>query len=124
MPVFTVSEKTCPQVGFSWKRWIRPSSSTMMMPNSSGPGTLGTPTATIAQRVLRVLDTARGAQRRLLGRVLQAHIEVLAIAEIVAHHGGEELDGDDGLVESVLAEQPEDVFHDRLVGHRQQRLRL
>ena len=36
MPVLTVSENTWPQVGFSRKRWMRPSSSAMMMPNSSG----------------------------------------------------------------------------------------
>ena len=38
MPVLTVSENTWPQVGFSRNRWIRPSSSTMTMPNSSGFG--------------------------------------------------------------------------------------
>jgi len=48
MPVLTVSENTWPQVGFSRKRWIRPSSPTMMMPNSSGFGTLARPTVTSA----------------------------------------------------------------------------
>ena len=40
MPVFTVSEKTCPQAGFSRKREMRPSSSVMTMPKSSGFYTL------------------------------------------------------------------------------------
>jgi hypothetical protein len=48
MPVLTVSEKTWPQVGFSRKRCTRPSSSTMVMPNSSGSGTRVRQTVTIA----------------------------------------------------------------------------
>ena len=48
MPVLTVSENTWPHVGFSRKRWIRPSSSTMMIPNSSGSGTRVSPTVTSA----------------------------------------------------------------------------
>ncbi len=46
--MLTVSENTWPQVGFSRKRWIRPSSPTMMMPNSSGLGTRVSPTVTRA----------------------------------------------------------------------------
>ena len=48
MPVFTVSENTCPQVGFSRKRCTRPSSSAMTIPNSSGSGTLVRATVTSA----------------------------------------------------------------------------
>ena len=48
MPVLTVSEKTWPQVGFSRNRSIRPSSSAMTMPNSSGSGTRLSPTVTSA----------------------------------------------------------------------------
>jgi hypothetical protein len=40
MPVLTVSEKTCPQAGFSRKREMRPSSSVMTIPKSSGFSTL------------------------------------------------------------------------------------
>jgi hypothetical protein len=40
MPVLTVSEKTWPQAGFSRKREMRPSSSVMTMPKSSGFSTL------------------------------------------------------------------------------------
>ena len=47
-PVFTVSENTCPQVGFSRNRWIRPSSSAITIPNSSGSGTRVSPTVTRA----------------------------------------------------------------------------
>ena len=78
----------------------------------------------IPQRVLRVFHAARGTERCLLGRVLQAHVEVLAVAEVIAHYGGEELDGDDGLAEAVPPQQPQHVLHDRFVHHRQQRLRL
>jgi hypothetical protein len=46
--VLTVSENTWPQVGFSRNLWMRPSSSTMMMPNSSGLGTRVRPTVTSA----------------------------------------------------------------------------
>ena len=48
MPVLTVSEKTWPQVGFSRKRWIRPSGLAMTMPNSSGSGTRASATVTSA----------------------------------------------------------------------------
>jgi len=36
IPVFTVSEKTSDQLGFSKNRLIRPSSSVMTTPNSRG----------------------------------------------------------------------------------------
>lgn len=49
MPVLTVSENTWPQVGFSRKRWMRPLSSTMMIPNSSGLGTRLSPMVTSAR---------------------------------------------------------------------------
>ena len=78
----------------------------------------------VAQRVLGVLHAARGAERRLLGGVLQAHAHVLAVPEVVAHQRGQELHGDHGLVEAVPLEQPEHVFHDRLVADGQQRLGL
>ena len=48
MPVLTVSEKTWPQVGFSRKRWMRPSSPGMTIPNSSGSGTRVRATVTSA----------------------------------------------------------------------------
>src|ERR1700753_1830532 len=154
MPVFTVSENTWPQVGFSRNRWIRPSSSAITMPNSSGSGTRVSATVTIApcslwnrtmavrsmsvsaspemtrngsarrpsfavlaQRVFGVLDAARGAERHLLGRVLQVHPEVFAVGEVVTDQGGQELDGHDGVGEPVPAQQPEHVLHDRPIGH-------
>ena len=151
MPVLTVSENTWPQVGFSRKRSIQPSSSMMTMPNSSGSGTRVRPIVTsaplslveldqvgevdvgervagddeeglVAQRVLGVLDAAGGAERRLLGGVVQRHAELLAVAEVVADQAGEELHGDDDLVEAVPLEQPQDVLHHRPVDHGQQRL--
>ncbi len=50
--MFTVSLKTCPQVGFSRKRCTRESSSTIVMPNSSGSGTRVRHTVTRAFRSL------------------------------------------------------------------------
>ena len=47
-PVLTVSENTWPQVGFSRKRWIWPSSAVITMPNSSGLGTRARATVTSA----------------------------------------------------------------------------
>ena len=48
MPVLIVSEKTCPQDGFSRKRSTRPSSSVTTMPNSSGLSTDLRPIVTAA----------------------------------------------------------------------------
>ena len=76
------------------------------------------------QLVLGVLHAARRAQRHLLGGVLQAHADVLAVAEVVAHQRGQELDRHHGLGEPVPLEQQQHVLHDRLVHHRQQRLGL
>ena len=78
----------------------------------------------VPQRVLGVLHAARRAERGLLRRVLEAHPDVLAVAEVVAHQRGQELDGDDRLVETVPLQQPQHVFHDRLVADGQQRLGL
>ena len=78
----------------------------------------------VPQRVLGVLHAAGGAEWRLLGRVLQAHAEVLAVAEVVPHDRRQELHGHDGLGEPVPAQQPQHVLHDRAVGHRQHRLGL
>ena len=52
MPVLTVSEKTWPQVGFSRKRSMRPSSLTTTMPKSSGFSTCLRAIVTIAPRRL------------------------------------------------------------------------
>ncbi len=52
MPVLIVSEKTCPQDGFSRKRSTRPSSSVTTMPNSSGLSTDFRPIVTAAPRSL------------------------------------------------------------------------
>ena len=73
---------------------------------------------------LGVLDAARGAQRRLLGRVRQFHAELFAVAEVVTDQRGEELHSDHGFGDAVLTQQTEDVSHDRLVDDRQQRLGL
>ena len=153
MPVLTVSLKTCPQVGFSRKRWTRPSSSRIVMPNSRGsahpgqadrhqradaprwwrdqPGqvdvgervTADDEERVVAQRGFAFLTLPAVPERLVLGGVGQRHPELFAVAEVVADEGGEELDRHDGLGESVPPEQPQDVPHDRAVDHRQQRLR-
>ena len=76
------------------------------------------------QLVLGVLHAARRPQRHLLGGVLQAHADVLAVAEVIAYQRGQELDRHHGLGEPVPLEQQQHVFHDRLVHHRQQWLGL
>ena len=48
MPVLIVSENTWPQVGFSRKRSIEPSSWVMTMPNSSGLSTWARPMVAMA----------------------------------------------------------------------------
>ncbi len=48
MPVFTVSEKTWPHVGFSMNRSMRPSSAVMTFPNSMTLGLRARATVTIA----------------------------------------------------------------------------
>ena len=48
MPVLIVSENTWPQLGFSRKRSIRPSSSVTTIPNSSGLSTALSPIVTAA----------------------------------------------------------------------------
>src|ERR1700689_1529943 len=118
MPGLTVSENTWPHVGFSRKRWIRPSSSTMTIPNSSGSGTRVSPTVTSAPLSL----WNRTSSDRSIS--VRASPEILAVAEVVAHHRGEERRGDHGLVEAVLPQQPEHVLHDRPVDHGQHRLWL
>ena len=150
MPVLTVSEKTWPQVGFSRKRSTRPSSSMMVMPNSTGSGTRVRHTVTSAPfslwnaisaarsksvsaspEITRKLSSASRSSAfftqpavpsgHLLVGVVQLHAEFLTVAEVVAHQRGEELDGDHDLRQAVLAQQPQHVLHDRAVDNRQQR---
>ena len=49
----------------------------------------------VAQRSLGVLHASGGAERTLLGGVLQAHSELVAVAEVVPDERGEELQRDD-----------------------------
>src|SRR5699024_3268646 len=49
------------------------------------------------QVFLGVLDAARGAERYLLGDVVQRHSEVFPVTEIVTDEGGQELHGHDRL---------------------------
>ncbi len=78
----------------------------------------------MAQRVLRVLDAAGGSQRRGLGGVRQAHPQLVAVTEVGADVGGEELQGDHGLVDPVPSQQPQHMLHDRPVDDGEQRFGL
>ena len=78
----------------------------------------------LVELVHRVAHRTGGAERRVFGRVAHPHAELGAVAEVVADLVGEERDGDDDVVETVVREQPHDVAHHRHVGDRQHRLRL
>ena len=66
---------------------------------------------------------ARRAERDLLGRIRQRHVQVGAVAEVVADHRGQELDGRNDVRDAMLPEQFDDVFHQRPVGNGKHRLR-
>src|ERR1700746_1567621 len=109
MPVLIVSEKTCPHDGFSRNRSTRPSSSVTTIPNSSGFSTDLSPIVTAARFSLWMLmlspkyvshkagggeqPRAGGPQRALLDRVLDAHAEVLPVAEVRPDRLRQERDG-------------------------------
>ena len=152
MPVLTVSENTWPQPGFSRKRSIRPSSSTMTTPNSSGLSTLFSAIVTKASRSLwkstilvrsksvrasplmtrkvsssRFLaqpDGAGRADRRLLDRVVDVHAEAGAVAEVVADQPGQEGQRHDDVVDAVPLHQLEYVLDAGLVDDGHHGLRL
>ena len=152
MPVLIVSEKTCPQEGFSRKRSTFPSSSVTTIPNSSGLSTDFRPIVTaapdlvvpvdegaeidVAERVAgddeerlveqaaREADGAGGAERQLLDRVLDVQVERVAVAEVAADRLRHERERDDDVVEAVPAQQLEDVLDARLADDRHHRLGL
>ena len=74
------------------------------------------------QFVHGVADAARRTQRGLLGGVDHAHPELAAVPEVGADRVGEIGDGYDNLVDAMLAQQVDDVFHHRPVGQRNHRL--
>ena len=76
----------------------------------------------VLQRLLGVLDAAGGTEWLLLVGIGELHPELFAVTEVVLDERGQELDGNDGLVEPMPLEQPQHVLHDRPVGHRQERL--
>ena len=153
MPVLTVSEKTCPQVGFSRKRSMPPSSLTTTTPKSSGFSTrlramvasapcrlwkamrsvqvdVGERVAgdddegVVAQQVLGELDAAGRPGGRLLDRVVDVDAQRRAVAEVVADDARQEGEGDDRLLDAVPLQQLEDVLHARLADDGHHRLRL
>src|SRR5207237_9507553 len=69
-------------------------------------------------------NRAGGAEGRLLDRILDRHPERLAVAEVAPDRLREEGDRDDDVVETMAAEQLEDVLHARLADDRHHRLRL
>ena len=78
----------------------------------------------LVERLLGQLDRAGRPGRGLLHRVADRHAVRLAVAEVAADRLRHEREGDDDVVEAVLAEQVEDVLHARLADDRNHRLRL
>ena len=76
----------------------------------------------VLQRLFGVLDASGGTEWLLLIGIGELHAELLTVTEVVLDQRGQELDGDDGLVEPMPFEQPQNVLHDRPVGHWQERL--
>ncbi len=60
MPVFTVSENTCPHVGFSMNRSIRPSSAVITFPNSMTLGLRAR--ATVTRAPVRLWKSTRAVR--------------------------------------------------------------
>src|ERR1700761_5579951 len=107
---------------------MRPSSSAITMPNSSGSGTRVRPTVTSApfslwNLVISVRSMSVSASPDMTRNVSSFRASSAFLTE-PAVPGGEELDGDDRLLHPVPLQQPEHVLHDRPVHHRQQRLGL
>ena len=78
----------------------------------------------LVELVHGVAHRTGGAERRLLGGVLDADAELGAVPEVGADVVGHEGDGDDEVVEAVLLQQVDDVFHHRSVGQRHHGLLL
>ncbi len=150
MPVLMVSLKTSPQPGFSKKRSTRPSPSIMTMPNSRGFGTdsrarvatepfslveldqsrqvdvgedvAGDDEKAVVQLVSGVEHRAGGSERRLLRGVDEMDPQLRPVPEIGPDVARKEPDGDDDLLEAVLAEKADDVLGHRRIGHGEHRL--
>ena len=78
----------------------------------------------LVERLLGELHRAGRAERLLLDRVVDVHVERLAAAEVRADRLRHEGERDDDLVHPVPAQQVEDVLHARLADDRHHRLRL
>ncbi len=75
------------------------------------------------QKLLGILDAARGAQRRVFDHVGDVDAEVGAVAEIIADRRAEILQGYDNVGDPVLLEKAKDVLHHRLADDWHQRFR-
>ena len=66
-----------------------------------------------------ILHRSGGAQWGLLDRVVDPHVPLVAVPEVVLDHLGHEREGGDHVIDAVVLHQPEDVLHHRLVhdGH-------
>src|SRR6266498_2164244 len=138
MPVLMVSEKTCPQCGFSRNRSMRPSSRVMTMPNSSGFSMCLSATVPMApdwrwNATSSPRSTSVRASPEMTRKVswsCSAAFLTLpavpsgAVAEVVAHLARQELDGDDDVLEAMVVDVPDDVLHHRPVAEGQHRLGL
>ena len=89
-----------------------------------GQGVPGDHHEGLAEHLGGVADAPGGAERGRLGGVGQVHVHVGAVAEVVAHLAGQELDGDHDVLEPVVPDVPDDVLHDGPVAHREHGLGL
>jgi len=78
----------------------------------------------LVQEVLGQADGPGSPRRGLFHRVVDAHAEAAAVAEVVADQPGQESQGHDHFVDTVPLEQLQDVLDGGLVHHRHHRLGL
>ena len=76
----------------------------------------------VVEFVPGVENRAGRAERRLLGGVDEVDTQLGAVAEVGADGARQKADGDDDLLETVLAEQAHDVLGHGGVRHREHRL--
>jgi hypothetical protein len=136
MPVFTVSENTSLHSGFSRKRRMRPALSVMTTPYSRGLSTLvrqrvarerrsaaDDQKRVVAQEVLRLLDTAGGAERGVLHRVFEVNTELAAVTEVLLDLLGHVVERHDDIADSVARQQLQNMLHHGLVHDGDERFR-
>ena len=87
-------------------------------------GVAGDDEERVVELAAREPHGARGAERRLLDRVLDRQTEAVAVAEVAPDRLRQERHGHDHVLEPMGPEQLEDVLHARLADDRDHRLGL